>query len=63
MMRAIGRDGRWHPWAELTKAEQDEWMEAMTDADLVVEYYKTHPKPLTMKERLLEGEARRRMIA
>lgn len=61
-MEAIGRDGKWHPWDELTKEEQDEWMEAMTEADRIHDYYKTHPKPMTLRESMLEYEAKQRFI-
>lgn len=61
-MDAIGNDGKWHPWHELTKAEQDEWMEAMTEADRRHDYYKTHERPLTLRQSLLEYEAKRRVM-
>lgn len=41
MSRAIGKDGRWHDWADLTDDERREWMEAMTDADRYVEARKS----------------------
>ena len=55
-MQAIGNDGRWHPWEELSQQERDEWMQAMTEADCIHDYYKTHEKPLTLKESLLRYE-------
>lgn len=60
-MDAIGNDGKWHPWNELTKEEQDEWMEAMTEAQRRVDYYKTHERPLTLKQSLLDYQNRRRL--
>lgn len=56
MNQAIGNDGRWHPWEELSQPERDDWMQAMTEADRLHDYYKTHEKPLTLKESLLRYE-------
>ena len=61
-MDAKGRDGKWHPWDELTQEEQDEWMEAMTEADRIHDYYKTHERPLTLRESMLEYEAKQRFM-
>ena len=55
-MQAIGNDGQWHEWEELSQEERDDWMQAMTEADLLHDYYKTHEKPLTLKEQLLRYE-------
>ena len=55
-MQAIGNDGQWHEWEELSQEERDAWMEAMTEADRQHDYYKTHEKPLTLKEQLLRYE-------
>lgn len=30
---AIGDDGRWHPWEDLTEAEREAWETAMSTAD------------------------------
>lgn len=62
-MDAIGRDGRWHPWNELTKEEQDDFMHDMTVADSIHDYYKTHERPLTLKQNIMEYEAKRRVMA
>ena len=55
-MQAIGNDGLWHPWEELSQQERDEWMQAMTEADRIHDYYKTHDRPPTLKEQLLHYE-------
>ena len=55
-MQAIGNDGQWHEWEELSQEERDAWMDAMTEADRQHDYYKTHKKPLTIKEQLLRYE-------
>jgi hypothetical protein len=49
-MQAIGNDGQWHPWEELTQEERNAWMGAMTEADRRHDYYKTHEKPRTLKQ-------------
>lgn len=36
-MRAIGHNGQWREWGELTAEEQREWLEAMTAANRYVE--------------------------
>ena len=54
--QAIGNDGRWHPWEELSQQERDDWMQAMTEADRLHDYYKTHERPLTMTQKLLHHE-------
>ena len=55
-MQAIGNDGQWHEWEELSQEERDAWMDAMTEAARRHDYYKTHEKPLTIKEQLLRYE-------
>lgn len=62
MMEAIGKDGKWHPWDVLTRAEQDAWMEAMTEADRRHDYFKTHFSPLTQRQNMLEYEKKRTVI-
>ena len=32
-MQAIGNDGKWHEWSELSAEEQAEWMRCMSMAD------------------------------
>lgn len=39
-MKAIGRDGRWHDWDNLSAEEQKDWMDAMTVADNIHERQK-----------------------
>lgn len=34
-MQAIGNDGRWHDWSDLTESEKSSWMDAMTKADRI----------------------------
>ena len=55
-MQAIGNDGQWHEWEELSQEERDAWVDAMAEADRQHDYYKTHEKPLTLKEQLLRYE-------
>ena len=55
-MQAIGNDGQWHEWEELSQEERDDWMQAMTEAGRLHDYYKNHEKPLTLKEQLLKYE-------
>ena len=43
-------------YKDMTPEEQAEFMEAMTEADRLHDYYKTHEKPLTLKESLLRYE-------
>ena len=56
MKEAIGKDGKWHPWEELSKEERDEWIKAMDDADKIHDYYKTHERPLSCTQQLLRYE-------
>lgn len=60
-MRAIGNDGRWHEWDELSAEEQQAWMEAMTEADKTVEQRKSIGTvyPATVAEGLLNFQWRR----
>ncbi len=62
-MEAIGRDGRWHPWGELTQEERDEYMYAMSLADRIHDYQKTHERPQTLSEGLLIYESKRRVMS
>lgn len=39
-MKAIGKDGRWHDWDNLSAEEQKDWMDAMTIADNIHERQK-----------------------
>lgn len=55
-MQAIGNDGQWHEWEELSQEERDAWMDAMTEADRQHDYYKTNEKPRTLKQQLLDYE-------
>ena len=55
-MQAIGNDGQWHEWEELSQEERDAWMEAMTEANRLHDYYKTNEKPHTLKQQLLDYE-------
>ena len=43
-MQAIGNDGQWHEWEELSQEERDAWVDAMAEADRQHDYYKTHEK-------------------
>ena len=54
--QAIGNDGRWHPWEELSQQERDDWMQAMTEADRIWDEWKKNGKPPTLKESLLHYE-------
>ena len=59
-MRAIGKDGHFHEWAELTAEEQREWQQAMAVANKVVEQRKSVTVyPVTLADSLLDFEWRR----
>jgi N-acetyl-anhydromuramyl-L-alanine amidase AmpD len=60
-MQAIGNDGQWHDWEELSQEERDAWMDAMTEADRRHDYYKTNEKPRTLKQQLLDYETDHRI--
>ena len=55
-MQALGNDGRWHEWSDLTEEEKAVWRKAMTLADERHERRKAGYMPLTVKESLLEYE-------
>ena len=46
---------------DMTPDEQREYMEAMTEADRRNDYYKTHEKPRTLKQQLLDYETDHRI--
>ena len=55
-MQAIGNDGQWHEWEELSQEERDAWMDAMTEADRLWDEWKRNGKPRTLKQPLLDYE-------
>lgn len=61
-MEAIGRDGRWHPWEELTAEEQGEWMEAMTKAAQVVEERRSGMCAPTLAQNMARYEQNKRFL-
>lgn len=60
-MQAIGNDGQWHPWEELTQEERDAWKAAMTEADRLWDEWKRNGKPRTLKQQLLDYETDHRI--
>lgn len=60
-MQAIGNEGKWHEWEELSQEERDAWMDAMAEADRQHDYYKTHEKPRTLEQKLLDYETDHRI--
>lgn len=62
-MKAIGSDGRWHEWSELTAEEQRQWTEAMNEADRIHDRHKEHGKPMTLPQSLLEYHQRQYFIS
>lgn len=61
-MEAIGRDGRWHPWEELTAEEQREWMDAMTKAAQVVEERRSGMCAPTLAQNMARYEQNKRFL-
>ena len=61
-MRAIGRDGQWHEWGELTDEERREWMEAMNAADRHVETRKRGEFAPALAQNLARYEQKRRFL-
>lgn len=51
--KALGNDGLWHLWDDLSEKERQGWMEAMTEAD---RRHKAQCRPATLRERVLEYE-------
>ncbi len=60
-MQAIGNDGLWHDWADLSEEERQSWMDAMTEADRVWEARKRGEFQPTLRDNLLDYENRHRM--
>ena len=60
-MQAIGNDGQWHEWEELSQEERDAWMDAMTEADRIWDEWKRNGKPRTLKQHLLDYETDHRI--
>lgn len=61
-MQAIGNDGAWHAWGDLTEAEQSAWMEAMTAADRRHEQERQGDGALTMAQDLARYELKQHFI-
>lgn len=61
-MKAIGHDGRWHPWGELTAEEQREWMEAMTKADEIHDMKRRGECAPTLAQNLARHELNKRFV-
>lgn len=61
-MKAIGKDGQWHDWNELSAEEQSEWMEAMTEADNIYEHRKYQERVPTLKQNIARYEQNERFI-
>ena len=61
-MKAIGKDGKWHDWNELSAEEQSEWMEAMTESDNICEHRKYHDCAPTLKQNIARYEQNKSFI-
>lgn len=60
-MQAIGNDGQWHDWEELSQEERDAWMAAMTEVDRLWDEWKRNGKLRTLKQQLLDYETDHRI--
>jgi hypothetical protein len=49
-------------YKDMTAQEREAFMEAMTECDRRRDYYKTHGRPLTAREKMLEYEKKRTVI-
>lgn len=61
-MKAMGHDGRWHPWEELTAEEQREWMNAMTKADGIHDIIRNRECAPTMAQDFARYELNKRFV-
>ena len=61
-MEAIGNDGKWHEWSELSAEEQAEWMRCMTRADKRRQEEYENGRPMTLAESLRDYEERCRIL-
>ncbi len=61
-MTAIGKDGKWHDWDDLTPEEQQAWRDGMDEADRIWEARKRGVCMPTLRESLLEYERRQRLL-
>lgn len=62
-MQAIGNDGKWHPWEELTPEEQQKWNEGQREADEIWERMKNGElqRPKSLEQHLLDYENNHRL--
>lgn len=63
-MRAIGHNGQWCEWGELTDEEQREWLEAMNAADRHIDARKRgeFASTPTVAQTLARNELKKRFV-
>ena len=62
MARAIGNDGRWKEWGELTAEERAAWQEAMAMAEAAVCDRKRGEAAPTLAQNITRYEQKKRFL-